>query len=193
MQPLTANPSDILLTVAEIAVAFAGFASIVAIFQARWTQDDAPFDLFRFWVMLAFSLAALLFALIPFPLHFLGVAPSEVWRASSLLLACFVVANTLFVGRLYWRGVAAVVTSLNPVIAVFAYAIYAVILIAQIANAAGLLGGPGFGLYLLGLLLILFSAALNFVRLVWVGRDRLGPPPACDECDSVEPSTRESG
>ena len=61
--PFNPEPSDVLLTLAEVAVAFAGFASIVAVFQVRWTRNEMPFDLFRFWVMLAFSLATLLFAL----------------------------------------------------------------------------------------------------------------------------------
>jgi hypothetical protein len=58
--PFTAEPSEVLPTLAEVAVAFAGFASIVAIFQARWSCKETSFDLFRFGVMLAFSLATLL-------------------------------------------------------------------------------------------------------------------------------------
>ena len=46
-------------------------------------EGGQPFDLFRFWVMLAFSLATLLFALLPFLLSFLGAAESTVWRVSS--------------------------------------------------------------------------------------------------------------
>ena len=34
--PFSADPSDVLLTLAEVAVTFAGFASVVAIFQAQW-------------------------------------------------------------------------------------------------------------------------------------------------------------
>lgn len=40
------------------------------------------------------------------------------------------------------------------------------------------MGGPGFGLYLLGLLMVLLGAGVNFVRLVWVGTSGAGPPAA---------------
>lgn len=169
----TADPSDVLLTLAEVAVAFAGFASVVAIFQARWTRTETPFDLFRFWIMLAFSLATLFFALMPLCLHFLGLGDAAVWRTSSLLLALFVVGNGLLIRRLIRRGVQAVVSSLTPALSVGANVTYAITLVAQVSNALGLLGGPDFGLYLLGLLMLLLGAAVNFARLVWVGSSSL--------------------
>ena len=62
--PFSADPTDVLLTLAEVSVTFAGFASVVAIFQVRFTASDTPFDLFRFWVMLTFSLATLKIGLV---------------------------------------------------------------------------------------------------------------------------------
>ena len=35
---LTAEPSEVLLTLAEVAVVFAGFASVVAIFQVNFVR-----------------------------------------------------------------------------------------------------------------------------------------------------------
>jgi glucan phosphoethanolaminetransferase (alkaline phosphatase superfamily) len=176
--PFAAEPSDVLLTLAEVAVAFAGFASIVAIFQVRWTREDVPFDLFRFWVMLAFSLATLLFALLPFLLHFLGLSDDATWRSCSALLALFVVANGVFIGNLVRRRVPTVVSSLTRSLNIGANTTYAVTLISQITNLLGVLGRPGFGLYLLGLLLILVGAGVNFVRLVWVASSQLNRPAA---------------
>jgi hypothetical protein len=174
----TAEPSDVLLTLAEVAVAFAGFASIVAVFQAHWTRNDTRFDLFRFWVMLAFSLAALVFSLLPFLPHFLGLSEATTWRSSSALLALFVVVNGVFIARLIRLRVPLVVSSLTRSLSLGANATYAVTLAAQIANICGLLGGPGFGLYLLGLLLLLVGAGVNFVRLVWVASSQLNSPAA---------------
>ena len=136
----------------------------------------APFDLFRFWVMLSFSLATLSFALLPFPLYFLGLSDATVWRVSSLLLASFTVANAVVIGRLIRRRVPAVVSSLEPGISVAAQLTYAITLVTQVANLLGFLGGPRFGLYLVGLLMVLIGAGVNFVRLVWLGTSRLGPP-----------------
>lgn len=174
----TAEPSDVLLTLAEVAVAFAGFASVVAIFQARWTRSETPFDLFRFWVMLAFSLATLVFALLPFLLHFLGLPDSTMWRLSSALLGLFVLGNALFISRLIRRRVPAVVSSLTTSLSVSANATYTAALAAQVTNLVGVFGGPGFGLYLLGLFLVLFGAGVNFVRLVWVASSQLNGPAA---------------
>ncbi|MGH0029325.1 MAG: hypothetical protein ACQGVC_06020 [Myxococcota bacterium] len=177
MEALSAQPSDVLFTLAEVAVAFAGFASIVAVFQVRLTPAGTPFDLFRFWVMLAFSLATLLFSLVPFLLHFLGLDDAAVWRVSSVLLGAFVLGNGAFVARLIVKRVPNVVSSLDPAISIVANLTYLVALLAQAANVLGAWGGPGFGLYLLGLLMILLGAAVNFVRLVWVGTAGLRPRP----------------
>lgn len=174
----TAEPSDVLLTLAQVAVAFAGFASVVAVFQVRWTRDETPFDLFRFWVMLAFSLETLLFALLPFLLHFLGLSASAMWRVSSALLALVVVANAVVIRRLIRRRVPTVVDSLSPALSVGAQVTYSITVSAQLANIVGVLGGPGFGFYLLGLLLVLFGAGVNFVRLVWVASSQMNRPAA---------------
>lgn len=174
---LAADPSDVLLTLAEVAVAFAGFASVVAIFQARWRGDTVPFDLFRFWVMLAFSLALLFFAALPIVLHFLGLSDATVWRASSALLAAFVVGNAAWIASLIRRGVETVVSSLTPRISAAAQVTYVISLVAQASNVAGLFGGPGFGLYLVGLTMLMVGAGVNFVRLVWVASVELGAGP----------------
>ena len=176
METLAAEPSDVLFLLAEVAVAFAGFAGVVAIFQARLSQDAPSFDLFRFWVMLASSLSLLGFSLLPLVFHFLGSSQSAVWRLSSLVLAVFTVANAIFIVRLIRSRVEAVVASLDPAITVAANVTYAITLITQIANVFGALGGPRFGLYLVGLLMVLLGAAVNFARLVWVGTSRLRPP-----------------
>jgi hypothetical protein len=55
---------------------------------------------------------------------------------------------------------------------------YAVTVFGQIANLVGVPGGPGFGFYLLGLLLLLVGAGVNFVRLVWVASSELNRPAA---------------
>ena len=70
----TADASEVLLTLAEISVAFAGFSSIVATFQKRSGDDGTQFDHFRFWIMLEFSLASLLFSMLPFALYFAGLS-----------------------------------------------------------------------------------------------------------------------
>ena len=52
---MSLDPTDILLTTAEVSIAFAGFASLIAILGMRAAEKSAHFDLFRYWVMLEFT------------------------------------------------------------------------------------------------------------------------------------------
>jgi hypothetical protein len=165
------DPSDVLLTFAEVAVAFAGFASIVAIFQRGQSES---YDLFRFWMMLEFSLAALFFALLPFPLLFLSLEPTTVWRVSSAVMVLYIGGHQATVARMRMRGDPVIRSSLTASISALAITAYSIILISQAVNVLGVPFGTGFGLFLLGLFVLLFSAGANFVRLVWVSGAR--PP-----------------
>jgi hypothetical protein len=172
MTAFSVDPGEVLLTLAEIAVAFAGFSSIVAIFQQSSDPERGSFDLFRFWVMLEFSLAALFFSLLPLPLGFLGLASGVVWSIAGGALIAFVVGHAVLASRLIRRRVPAVVSSLTRGLSLAANVAFSIIILSQVLNLVGVLGRT-FAPYLLGLLLLLFGAALNFVRLVWVGNPSL--------------------
>ena len=165
----TPDSADVLLTFAEVSVAFAGFSSIVAVFQQRTRDDEAPFDLFRFLIMLEFSLASLLFALIPFPLHFAGLPESAVWTSSGAMMISFIVAHVFSLSLLRRRTPEFFAASVTRPITVVALVIYGAVLISQILNIANVGFHRSFGPYLFGLLLLVFTAAANFARLVWVG------------------------
>jgi hypothetical protein len=96
---LASDPGDVLLTFAEIAVAFAGSASIVGIFQRGSEAGRDSFDLFRFWVMLEFSLAALFFVL----LHLAGILGRSFGPYLVGLFLLLFGAGLNFV-RLVWVG-----------------------------------------------------------------------------------------
>jgi len=168
---LSPDPSDVLLAFAEISVAFAGFSSVVAIFQRGRDAGGAGFDLFRFWVMLEHSLAALFFCVLPFPLHFLGVGDAALWASGSVALIAFALGHVAVSRTLARRGEVSVVTSLTRSLTALASVVYAVLVIAQVANLAA---GASFGPYLLGVALLLLGSGVNFVRLLWVGI-RSGP------------------
>jgi len=78
--------SDVLLTVAEVAVAFAGFASLVSILGRGTSADDPRVLSVRMRAMLLTSLLVVGFSLIPVILSGYGVRPRLAWTASSLLL-----------------------------------------------------------------------------------------------------------
>lgn len=122
--------------------------------------------------MLEFSLAAVFFSLLLLPLHFLGLSSAGVWSVASAALTVFIVGHGAFTARLIRRREPAVVSSLTRGLSLVAQVVFGMIILSQILNLSGLFG-RSFGLYLLGLFLLLFGAGLNFVRLVWVGNPPL--------------------
>lgn len=79
--------SDLLLTIAEVAVAFAGFAGLVGILGQRSSHDDPRVLASRMRGMIFFSLIAVAFSLAPPLLHRWGLEDETVWRVASLLFA----------------------------------------------------------------------------------------------------------
>jgi hypothetical protein len=160
---LSIDPAETLLTMAEVAVAFAGFASLIAILGMR--QAAAAFDLLRYWVMLEFSLAALGFALLPQVLGAIGVGEAVVWRSVSALLALFTIVHNLVLAVLYVRGIEAVRAAAGQANLLAANAVYAAIILSQLGNAFGWLDHLA-GWYVFGLFLVLVVASAHFTLFI---------------------------
>ncbi|MBV1904667.1 MAG: hypothetical protein KUG75_01210 [Pseudomonadales bacterium] len=79
------DESELLLTIAQISVAFAGFASLATIFVHHTGQDDAYVDSGRLLNMLTVSLIVTGLALIPFVPILLRVADRWVWGVSGVI------------------------------------------------------------------------------------------------------------
>ena len=60
---------DLLLTFAEVAVAFAGFSAVVSMFDRRSERDDPRVRHYRVRVMVEYSVCVSIFAFVP---HLLG-------------------------------------------------------------------------------------------------------------------------
>jgi hypothetical protein len=74
--------SDALLTIAEVLVALAASTGII-LALTRDPEHWRPLDASRVFVLLSSSLSGAFLALLPFGLHFAGLASSVVWRVSS--------------------------------------------------------------------------------------------------------------
>ena len=81
------EPDQALQTIAEVGVALAGFASLVAVFRRRQEEIWAPRALAGLRFMIELSLCAVLFAIFPFCLVALGLSADDTWLVSCLLLA----------------------------------------------------------------------------------------------------------
>jgi hypothetical protein len=150
--------SDTLLTIAEIAVALAGFASLVSIIGRRQNDASSAADSIRLQMMLEVAFRNAAFALLPLP--FLQLAPSDpiVWRISSGLYIVATVAYFLLRMRPSDRtGERWHVVSLRILISIS--------VIAALANVLGLGGSNAFSLYLANLLLGLTAAGVTFLSV----------------------------
>jgi hypothetical protein len=159
--PLTQESA--LIVVAEVAIALAGFSSIVIALR-RGMDQVTSFAFIRLWRLLETSLATVLFALIPFALHYLGVGESELWRVASGGLCSYVLCAQVYMFNRWWEQwkSPAIRWSFNGPVLVVQFAV--VVLLALNATAIGLNGG--FGPYFVSLLWYLILSALYFGRLL---------------------------
>lgn len=90
------NADGPLLTIAEISVALAGFASIVVAIRgvnpSHWSRQDR----FGLANVFAASVGALLGGLLPFPLRELGLAEATVWLVSNVFFGVAIMAYLTF-------------------------------------------------------------------------------------------------
>lgn len=157
--------SDVLLTICEVSIAFAGFTSIVGVMGQRaggaWDSEDS----FRLWLMIESSLAMLFFSLLPFAIHYLSFGDSTVWGVSSGAMAAFLVLHmAVVVPRLapLQRAGGWSTRRFEPLIGLLIVATFAV----QSLNAIGIGFERNFGAYLLGLILFLGLGSMHFVALL---------------------------
>lgn len=155
--------ADTLHVIAEIAVAFAGFASLVSIIGSRRGRDTPVVDASRMRAMLEVVLLVAALAFVPILAHAAGLAERAAWQASALpfavVLVVIVAVHTRrhfslqygYRASLAWRGIVG--------------ALWLTTLGAVLATLAGALGNGGFA-YCTGLLTFLAYAGLLFTRLV---------------------------
>jgi hypothetical protein len=157
--------SDVLFTIAELAVALAGFSGVVVGLRGR-AGGLSPQDRFGMVHILSSSGAAMLFSMLPFALHAAGLEEATAWRATTLALGLFVlVASTLWLlaGRrtaprfpaIFWTFVASGV----------------LLGATMLATASGAIeySGSLLPLALIWLLFVAFSQFVTFLSVLWAG------------------------
>jgi hypothetical protein len=83
--------TDDLFTIAEIAVALAGFSAVIGVLGSRADRSDAQVDALRLQAMLESSLMVAFFALVPVLVTRFGVGTPSSWRISSVLFLLFAI------------------------------------------------------------------------------------------------------
>ena len=75
--------SDALGTIAEIAIAVAGFSGVAAVLGRRSQGEWTPLDVFRLRALLLSSFSIVVFCFLPIVLDLTALAPSQIWALSS--------------------------------------------------------------------------------------------------------------
>jgi hypothetical protein len=155
------SEADLLLTTAEIAVAFAGFAGLISVI-GRGSASDPRRAAFLLRFALEVSLFVVAFSLIPLlPLSY-GLAAESSWRLSSFLfVAASQMASVAMIRRLRQAGFA---FSVGIQATVFVLSVGADLLL--VVNALGLFGSAAFPVYLTGLFANLGLAGFYFLLVV---------------------------
>ena len=154
--------SDILQTLAEVAIALAGFTGIVAALRSRTDESLTGYVLVRFRILLFASLAAVTFALLPFLCHYLGASPSATWSTCSAAVAAFMVPIAIHDTRAF-RTYSDVMPELDrrlaPLLALVGLALWT----SQVANVFIL---HAFGPYLVAPMWFLGFSAFQFSQML---------------------------
>ena len=92
------DEEDLLLTIAEISIGFAGFAGIVALFGRRAAGTWSAVDRIRFNALIGSALISLFAALLPLVLYYGASDHVSPWKLSSALFGVVLL-------RVCWIGI----------------------------------------------------------------------------------------
>ena len=164
--------------VAEISIAFMGFAGIVGALGGRRLTPERPHVWFPFWVIIEVGLGTLLVALLPMLLHHLGLPDRLVWASSSAFVAIMVICHVLFMGPRFLRAMRDPSWVRLPALERSVQLSLLLLFVSQVSNAIGVGLPQSAGGFLIGLYLLLLMSGLNFSYLLYVLLHSQGEPPA---------------
>ncbi len=160
---------SVLYTIAEVAVTLAGFSGVAVVFRLQGAHTWSPTELRVLWLLIADSLLALLLSLLPVPLALANWSHGIIWGFCSALLGSWFIVGCLLAARAEVRDRAAGQLVSVPVITPVFYVIFLVSLALGIAlwlSVFGLVVQRGQALYVLGLIALLASAAVEFLFFI---------------------------
>jgi hypothetical protein len=164
------DTQDLLLTTAELSVAFAGFSSLVGVFARRRDERIDQHVVNSLRIMLDYALITLFSCLIPFLPMLAGASEVRVWQFSS--------GAWIAGGLTYWFFNRAFLRELGndpiygPVLGRIARVLDTASVVALAGNALGIFWEPSLLVYYSVLLWFLAGAAIGFVLVVsstWSG------------------------
>lgn len=153
---------DTLFTLAEVAVALAGFSAIVGVLSSRKDSTDLKVNVLRLQVMLETCFMVAFAALVPAILHHFDVDDSILWRIASALFLCVALPFEIIARRRTKDLPKMTLTRMNVNTVNWALSIGAdVILVGILLN---FVGPNAEAFYLVALFLQLILAGILFVQ-----------------------------
>jgi hypothetical protein len=154
--------------VAEISIAFTGFAGIVGALAGAKLRPAQPHVWLPFWLMIECGLGTLFVALFPMLPHHLGLADWHVWSASSGFVVILIVFHIAFMSPRFIRASRDPSSVRLPALQIAARSAVLIALVSQVLNAVGVGLPQSAGGFLIGLYCLLLISGLNFTYLVFV-------------------------
>ena len=156
---------NLLLTIAEVSIGFAGFAGIVALFGRRAAGSWSTADRVRFDALIRFALLSLFAAFVPLSIYYISPYHESPWRLASTILG-LVFLLMFWTGR---RRIAEVRASGDSEANVqggwVLLGANALVGLGLLLNAAGVFQASA-GPYLVALFISLTMTGLMFARLL---------------------------
>ena len=160
------DPSETLLTIAEISVAVIGFAGIVSALRPRSSPLADAMHRLRMRIMLETAAYVVVIAFVPLLMTGLDLPETTIWGVGSGLLA---ITAPIQVASIYIRQRSIFGRALLRETLLFdASAIVLALAVegALVANAIGLFFEPRFAGYVVGVLFPLWAALAMFIRAI---------------------------
>jgi len=170
----------ILVSIATVAATFAGFSGVVAVFGRRAHGEWFLEDRFRLSNMLVASLGACLFAFVPILGLLLHLDEPWIWAIASILMCVYCVVHIMHLWPNWQHLLRAHPGVLSTKASVVVSGSLYLSTLLQILNAASILFHREAGPYVVGLVLLLVIAGLQFSLLVLrpLAAHRTHPHPA---------------
>ncbi len=157
---------ELLIGLAQIAVALVGFSGLASVF--RRSGDDTWRPDVRFWSLIIATIGCLIFSLLPLAFLHGGMSSIVTWSACSGIFAAFMTVSWIaFLRELrrrigageYYKSAITVAFTVGHVIAV------AVLVL----NTLGIAWRPTFAPYLASLMLYFLWASMILIRMIYMG------------------------
>ena len=155
---------DLLLTIAEVAIAFAGFASLAAVVSTR-SEKMKTLKAIRFRSLLMSSLTTVALCFVPFVPPYYGFSESASWTISSVFLVASVTLVNLALTRISLSGGLGVNPTGLPRSYIIMWATLAWIPVV-LASLSVVGVGDYVGNFVVALLAMLMTSALAFMRVI---------------------------